>query len=136
MNTIENVQRTFTRRAYLRCGLPKASYSERLKNLNLKSLKECRVIADLTLVYKILHGLISIPEKQLFRRVKDVTRGHPLRIQSICPIYDDPKYWFSNRVCPVWNSLPESVVSAPNVYTFKRRLNQIQIRKSFTSKIR
>ena len=33
------------------------------------------------------------------------------------------KNFFTNRVVPMWNSLPENAVSAPNRNTFKNRLD-------------
>ena len=54
---IESVQRFFTRRIR---GLEKLSYSERLNILGLETLKRHRVIFDLILCYKYLHGLVEI----------------------------------------------------------------------------
>jgi len=52
----ETVQRLFTRRIR---GLEKLSYSERLKVLGLETLNRRRVIFDLILCYKYLHGLVE-----------------------------------------------------------------------------
>ena len=38
---------------------------------------------------------------------------------------DVRKYSFTQRVVAVWNSLTENVASAPNVNTFKNRLDKI-----------
>jgi len=54
---IESVQKFFTRRI---CGLEKLSYSERLNILGLETLNGRRVIFDLILCYKYLHGLVEI----------------------------------------------------------------------------
>ena len=37
--------------------------------------------------------------------------------------YDLRKYYFTNRVCDIWNSLPNWVVTAKDVNTFKSRLD-------------
>ena len=37
--------------------------------------------------------------------------------------YDIHKYSFSNRIIPLWNSLPEKVVSSSTVKSFKVRLD-------------
>ena len=34
------------------------------------------------------------------------------------------KYSFTHRVVRIWNSLPESVISAPNIETFKRHFDK------------
>ena len=41
-------------------GLEKLSYSERLNILGLETLNRRRVILDLILCYKYLHGLVEI----------------------------------------------------------------------------
>ena len=41
--------------------------------------------------------------------------------------YDLRKYNFTNRVIPIWNSLPNHVVSAETVNTFKQRLDKFWI---------
>ena len=40
---------------------------------------------------------------------------------------DATKYYFSNRVVNVWNSLPNYIVSAPSVSSFKRHLQQFEL---------
>ena len=39
--------------------------------------------------------------------------------------YDLSKYYFANRVVPIWNSLPNSVVSADSTNLFKFRLDKL-----------
>jgi len=60
---LERVQRRFTR---LIPELKELSYPERLDKLNLWSLEERRVRADLIEVYKVVHGLSAIPFHDLF----------------------------------------------------------------------
>ena len=38
--------------------------------------------------------------------------------------YDSRKYFFAVRVVNIWNSLPDSVISANNVNTFINRLDK------------
>jgi len=45
--------------------------------------------------------------------------------------YDLQKYYFTNRVVPVWNSLPNDVVMADNVNVFKNRLNKFWLSYDF-----
>jgi len=52
------------------------------------------------------------------------TRGNKYKlIQHHCSYYDLRKFNFTNRVIPVWNSLPNRVVSADTINTFKNRLD-------------
>jgi len=60
---LERVQRRFTR---LIPELKRLSYPERLDTLNLWSLEERRVRADLIEVHKVVHGLSAIPFQDLF----------------------------------------------------------------------
>jgi len=34
------------------------------------------------------------------------------------------KYYFTNRVVNVWNSIPSHIVSSPTLFTFKSRLQK------------
>ena len=55
---------------------------------------------------------------------KSVTRGHNLKLLNSRCHYDLRKYSFAVRVVNIWNSLPDSVISANNVSTFKNRLDK------------
>ena len=40
---------------------------------------------------------------------------------------DVRKYAFSNRITNIWNSLPDEIISAPTVNTFKNRLDRFWV---------
>jgi len=42
--------------------------------------------------------------------------------------YDIRKFSFSNRIIPLWNSLPDNTVSSPTLNTFKARLDKLEPR--------
>ena len=46
-------------------------------------------------------------------------RGHDFRLQKIRATYDLCKYYFTNRVVNMWNSLFSYVISAESVSYFK-----------------
>jgi len=52
------------------------------------------------------------------------TRGNKFKLVQRQCHYDLRKYNFTNRVIPIWNSLPNHVVSAEIVNTFKNRLDK------------
>ena len=54
------------------------------------------------------------------------TRGHSMKLTKYHCSIDATKYYFSNRVVNVWNSLPNDIVSAPSVSCFKSRLLQFE----------
>jgi len=51
-----------------------------------------------------------------------VTRGHNSRLHKFRAKYDLRKYYFTNRVVNIWNSLPSYVISAETVNCFESRL--------------
>ena len=54
----------------------------------------------------------------------DRTRGHGMKLsKKFCRI-DARKYYFSQRVVDGWNKLPQEVVNADTVNTFKNRLDK------------
>ena len=52
------------------------------------------------------------------------TRGHNCRIIKHRSHLDIRKYFFSQRVVNTWNSLPQTVVDADSVNSFKNRLDE------------
>ena len=58
---------------------------------------------------------------------KTRTRGNKYKLTQHHCHYDLRKYNFTNRVIPIWNILPNHVVSAETVNTFKQRLDKFWI---------
>ena len=72
MNTLERVQRRFTR---MLPGLEGVGYEERLNKLGLFSLERQRLRGDLIEVYKIMRGIDRVDSQRLFPRVEvSITR--------------------------------------------------------------
>jgi len=114
---IESVQKFFTRRI---CGLEKLSYSERLNILGLETLNGRRVIFDLILCYKYLHGLVEINYCNFIRiHQSSRTRGNGMKLYEKQRCVDARHQFFSNRIvdgtlylqqsslAPVWLFLNE-----------------------------
>ena len=121
LRMLESVQRRWTRRVEGFADLP---YSERLSRLKLFSIKGRLLRADLIQVWKILSGL-SPQLDSLFSRVGlSRTRGHSLKIYVPHHSTDVRGRFFSLRVISTWNSLPEMVVSAQSIQSFKHLLEQ------------
>jgi uncharacterized protein (DUF4415 family) len=119
---IENVQRRATR---LAPELRELSYEERLKSLNLPSLSYRRRRGDLIETYKIRKDAYKISkDKILPLKGYKKTRGHPLKLEKQEIHLDLRKKFYSVRVHDAWNALPESVINAPSVETFKGRLDK------------
>ena len=81
-DTLEKVQRRATK---MMSGLEKVPYEERLKLLNLTTLKTRRIPGDLIEVFKIFNGLDDLRIEYLFRRrplEKSQLRGHPFMLET------------------------------------------------------
>ena len=125
---IENVQRRATR---MLSHLQELPYPERLKKLKLPSLEHRRLRGDMIETYKYLNGLYdteqpkfviasALETEQQHRHL----RGHSKKLHK--PFYRRKirTNFFSNRIITTWNSLPESVISAPSTNAFKNRLDE------------
>jgi len=121
---LERAQRRFTRMIPELKDLP---YAERLGKLNLWTLEERRVRADLIEVYKIVHRLSAVPLEDLFD-IENIgrTRGHSLKLRKKRCRLDLRLYFFSERVVNLWNSLDEQSVTAVSVNSFKCNLERLR----------
>ena len=119
IDRIENVQRQFTK--YLP-GLYHTSYLERLNVLALDSLEARRIYFDLIMVYKILYGLVDMNRNDYFTFASSRTRGHSMKLCVNYSRINCRKYFFSNRVINIWNSLPENIVTSVSLFVFKKKI--------------
>ena len=117
---LEKVQRRATRMVV---GDRDMTYERRLKFVGLTTLETKRERADLLEVYKILNGLEGVHEKDFFIRDNRKSRGHAFKLFIKRVRLDIGKYSFSNRMCNVWNSLPNTIVDSPSVNAFKNGLD-------------
>ena len=99
-----------------------------MSRLGLICLENRRKRADLILTWKIIHGAVSINFRfPLVQRSHDrPCRGHSF---SLLPPHERPPKtrtrvnFFTERVTKLWNALPDYIVSAPSLSTFKGRLD-------------
>ncbi len=122
IETVENVQRRATKMLPKLKDIP---YEERLKYLKLPTLRFRRLRGDMIETYKIMNNIYdeSVTKGLFTRNTSERTRGHTLKINKNNCRLDIRKHYFTNRVVDVWNSLPESIVTAKNVKAFERRLD-------------
>ena len=121
INSIESVQRSFTKRLP---GFFNKSYIERLTLLNLQSLEHRRLIHDLILCYNIIHNRIAITQNDFFQLSSNTnTRGHPFKLTIPLTRTNLRKYFFSSRVIPIWNSLPANIVNASTSSLLKKLIS-------------
>ena len=82
MTQVEDVQRAFTRRLP---GLSGLSYAERLNILGLQTLEHRRLLADLLMCYKIIHGHIALKCYDFFSFSSIIILVLHLRLSSKLP---------------------------------------------------
>ena len=121
IQAIEKVQRRFTK--WIR-PLRSMQYRDRLVALNLFSLRHRRRRGDLIQMYLLKSKEDQLVSRHLARRTPHNTRGHQFKLETERTRLCQRRYYFTNRVRKDWNSLPQNIVEAPNLDTFKRRLDR------------
>nr|XP_047127752.1 uncharacterized protein LOC124808609 [Hydra vulgaris] len=114
INDLEKIQRRATK---LAPELKHLSYTERLTKLGLTTLETRRIRGDLIAFFKLTTGIDKIlwykePNKASSQRL----RGHPMKFEREFAKTTPRHNFFTNRVIPHWNALPEKVVSAMTLY--------------------
>ena len=118
---VEGVQRRATK---LIPNMQSLNYEQRLVNLGLPSLQYRRMRADMIQVYKIVTGVDRVDPNMFFEFAKSSrTRGHKYKLCKPRCKTSFRRHVFSHRVVDIWNSLSSSVVEAPDINSFKTRLN-------------
>jgi ribonucleases P/MRP protein subunit RPP40 len=122
INILERVQRRATK--MVGC-LRNYDYDRRLISLGL-TLEKRRQRGDLIETYKILTGCYNVPglgDMFVMNKNKNL-RGHSLKLSLSSSTSNPRRHFLPNRVVDAWNELPETVISAPLVNSFKNRLNK------------
>ena len=100
------------------------SYEERLRHLNLPSLKHRRRRGDMIFTYKVFSETVGLEKADLFTLSQSSARGHNQRVikkkaTKLCRINV-----FSNRIIDDWNNLPQEIISATSINSFKNSLDK------------
>jgi len=120
-NDIEKVQRRATK---LVKGIAHLPYSDRLKKLNLTTLYYRRQRADMLQVYRIINNIDRIDKDTIFEFNKRPSRGNSLKIVKPRALTSFKQYNFSHRIINNWNELPNKVVLADSLNSFKNELEK------------
>ena len=126
IDQLEAVQRRATKQLP---GMKDKPYPDRLKELKLPTLSYRRLRGDMIEVFKIINGVYDKNATQFLKLWKDMAprtgpRGNPKKLFTQRATNNLRKYSFAPRVAGIWNCLPENVVSAPSVNSFKNRLDK------------
>jgi hypothetical protein len=119
---LEQVQRRATKVIE---GFGKLSYEERLRRTGLTTLEERRTRGDLIETFKTVKGLSDVKATKFFNLSENNrTRGNSLKLEKKQCNSNIRRSFFSQRIVNEWNKLPEEVVAAESVNTFKNRLDK------------
>jgi ribonuclease P/MRP protein subunit RPP40 len=119
---LERVQKAATNLVPM---LRKCSYTDRLRKLGLTTLQTLRKRGDMIEVYKIMTGKERVAREQFFQLADNEhgLRGHTMKIRKHRSSLDIRKYFFSQRIVNCWNGLPQQVVDATSINSFKNALD-------------
>ena len=132
---IENIQRRGTK---LVPELVNINYTDRLKKLNLPTLKYRRKRGDLIQVFKILNGHYDINWEDFF--TLDTNRTHKLqykrshlskKLVEHRALTSLRQKSFCYRVVDHWNNLTEEIVTSKAVTSFKTLLDKHLVNERF-----
>ena len=127
IDILEKVQRRATK---LVEGMQNLEYCDRLRKLGLTTLATRRKRGDLIQMFTIIHGYDNVQSDYFFQpRRHDYLRGSSLSLQKPRARLDVRKYSFSHRAISEWNRLPEEVVNANSINSFKNKLDAISVRE-------
>ena len=119
---IEMVQRRAARYETIRCRNT-SSVTDMLENLNWETLETRRTKSQLTMMLKILHGLMDIPADDYFTPASTRTIAlHTKKLRQYVSSTDALRYSFFPRSITNWNSLSASIADASDLVSFKLEL--------------
>ena len=118
---LEKVQRRATK---LVPRLKNNSYEERLDILNIYRLEQRRLRGDLIETFKILTSRENINSEIFFTRNPNHLRGNSAKLFQKRSRLLVRSNFFSQRVVKYWNALPNNVVEAPSILTFKKTIDE------------
>ena len=91
----------------------------------LSKAKQRMIRGDMVETYKILTRKLKVDPGCFFEKnTNERTRGPSLKLVKKGVSHQARAQFFSQRIVSPWNRLPEEVVSAPSINSFKNRLHQ------------
>ena len=107
-------------------GSSNLTYEERLRSLGMPTLAYRRQRGNMIELFKFVNNLTNQVENSnilsLDTRPLGI-RGHSKKLITPRAFANVRSNFFSVKPIGIWNELPENVVNAPNIDTFKARLD-------------
>jgi len=98
--------------------------------LGLPTLERRREQADMIQAYKVLHGVDDVDHRQWFELYSEnqITRGQrgEYKLKTQRSRLELRGNFFSQRVVPKWNELPEELRTCTNIKMFKTSVRTTQ----------
>ena len=136
---LEKIQKRFTKRLCKKTNTKFSDYYDRLRLLKLETLEERRLKLDLITLFKILQDHIYIDFREDFfinlSTQQFNLRGHNQRLFISKFSGTIRQNFFTNRIIPLWNNLPETIVNSTNLEIFKSKLRNFNIYEIYSSKL-
>ena len=122
---IERLERVQARATKLVPEIRNKGYARRLLDLDLLTLEQRRLRGQLIESFKVIRGFSALDPAMIFSFNRNPTRNHGYKL--VVPRFRTNKFrdLMTVKVCSVWNALPEELVNAPSVESFKRNLDKI-----------
>jgi len=101
-----------------------SSVTSMLTRLGWATLEQRRENQRLTMMYKVVHGLVAVPTTHLTAADSRTRANHSFKFRTIYISCNSTpyKYSFFPRTIPSWNLLPAETAEATSVDAFKHRL--------------
>ena len=120
---IDLLQRIYHRVSKMVVGFEKLPFEERMRKFNLFDFNKRRIRGDLILIFKILKS-DDHPLKCMFHvRSSRELRSNNYAVEVPTSRVNCRRYFFSVRVCFVWNALPHKVINCRSLCEFKNALD-------------
>ena len=100
-----------------------SSVTATMKHLEWPTLEHWREIQRLTMMFKVVRGLVAVPSTQLTPADQRITANHQFKYRNILTNPAPYKFSFFPHTIPSWNKLPAEMVNASTLDPFKSHLS-------------
>ena len=100
-----------------------SSVTAMLRELGWLDLSQRRKHLRLTLFYKIVHSLLTVPHEDILKKPDPrLRKTNNQNFRPLAPKFDVYRYAFFNNTIKDWNILPQVLVDSPSPDSFKEGL--------------